>query len=194
MRPDRRALCFALLALPAAARAQAIDLATLMRRMAGRKSGEAKFSEERIVGRLDGPLTSSGTLSFTAPDRFVRHTLHPVRESMEVQGRTLVLKRGNRTRQIDMDSVPEVAPLLEAMRATLTGDAAVLQRHFRTELSGSDAQWVLRLTPLDSRLAAQVVQIELVGTAADLRSIALQLRNGDRSLMLLEPTTPGPAR
>ena len=41
--------------------------------------------------------------------------------------------------------------VLEAMRATLTGDTALLQKHFSTQLSGSDAKWVLRLQPLDDR-------------------------------------------
>jgi outer membrane lipoprotein-sorting protein len=193
--PARRRLAALLLALAAAPlQAQTFDLKTLMQRMAQRKGGEARFTEERTVKGIDGPLMSSGTLSFTAPDRFARHTLHPTKESMEVQGRTLLLKRGNRTRQMEMDMVPEVGALLDAMRATLTGDATLLQKHFGTELSGNDAKWVLRLKPRDERLARQVQQIELVGQATDLRSIELQLANGDRSLMLLEPVqAPAPA-
>lgn len=192
-RPDRRALLAATLALVVAPlHAQALDLKSLMQRMAQRPAGEARFTEERIVSGIDTPLTASGLLSFSAPDRFARHTLHPVKESMEVQGRTLLLRRAGRTRQMEMDALPEVGALLEAMRGTLTGDAALLQKHFRTELTGSDAQWILRLEPLDARLARQVVQIEVVGQAADVRSIALQLAGGDRSLMLLEPVTrPG---
>lgn len=172
------------------AHAQAFDLKALMQRMAQRPAGEARFTEERIVSGVDMPLTASGSLSFSAPDRFARHTLHPVKESMEVQGRTLILRRGGRTRQMDMDAMPEVGALLEAMRGTLTGDAALLQKHFRTALSGDEAKWVLLLKPLDARLARQVDQIEVVGQAADVRSIALQLSGGDRSLMLLEPVTP----
>ena len=174
------------------ASAQAFDLKTLMQRMAQRKSGQARFTEERTVSGIDGPLLASGTLSFAAPDRFARNTLQPTRESMEVQGRTLVLRRGGRTRQLEMDAVPEVGALLDALRATLTGDAALLGRYFRTDLSGGDAQWVLRLTPTDDRLARQVRQIELVGQGGDLRSILLQLSNGDRSLMLLEPVAATP--
>lgn len=193
--PDRRVLLLAALAACAGApsHAQALDLATLMQRMAQRKSGESRFTEERIVSGLDSPLNSSGTLSFTAPDRFARHTLHPTKESMEVQGRTLLLKRGGRTRQMEMDSIPEVAALLDAMRATLTGDLPVLKKLFRADLSGSDAKWVLRLSPLDERLQRQVRQIELVGVASDLRSIALQMSNGDRSLMLIDPLPPAAA-
>lgn len=193
--PRRRLLLIAMAGgLVAPARAQALDLKTLMQRMAQRKSGESRFTEERIVSGIDSPLTASGKLSFTAPDRFARHTLQPTQESMEVKGRMLLLKRGNRTRQLEMDTVPEVAALLDAMRATLTGDDALLQKHFRTTLSGNDAKWVLRLLPIDERLARQVQQIELVGQASDLRSIELRLTGGDRSLMLLEPLVTPAAR
>lgn len=197
MRPERQRRALLVLLLAAAAvpgHAQSFDLKSLMQRMAQRKSGEAKFTEERSVHGIEGPLLASGTLSFSAPDRFARHTLQPTKESMEVQGRTLILRRGNRTRQMEMDVVPEVGALLEAMRATLTGDAALLQKHFRTDLTGNDAKWVLRLQPLDERLARQVQQIELVGQASDLRSIELRLTGGDRSLMLLDPVQTPAAR
>lgn len=165
----------------------ALDLKTLMQRMAQRKSAEARFTEERSVAGLDGPLQSSGTLSFSAPDRFVRRTLLPRPETLALEGNMLRMERGGRTRQMTLDTVPEVAALLEAMRGTLTGDLALLNKHFRTALTGNDAQWVLALTPLDDRLARQVRSVELVGQAADLRSIELRLASGDRSLMLLDP-------
>ena len=123
--PSRRALLLLSAAWPLAAPAQPgqpLTLPALMQRMAARKAGEARFTEERTVSGIDGPLLSSGTLSFAAPDRFARHTLQPTRESMEVQGRTLVLRRGGRTRQLEIDAVPELGALLEAMRATLTGE------------------------------------------------------------------------
>ncbi|HNT38101.1 MAG TPA: outer membrane lipoprotein carrier protein LolA [Rubrivivax sp.] len=187
---DRRALLMAMALASGTAmplHAQSLDLEALMRRMAARKSGQARFTEERVVGGIDGPLRSSGTLSFAAPDRFERRNLQPVQETMLIQGRTLVLRRGTRTRQMDVDAVPELGALLEALRGTLTGDAARLQQHFRTQLTGTDAKWVLLLEPLDARLRQQLAQIEVVGRAIDVHSIALQMRGGDRSLMLLEP-------
>lgn len=190
--PGRRhALLLALLlARPAVRGADAgpFDLKALMTLLARRKSGQARFTEQRVVTGLDSPLLSSGTLAFEAPDHFVRQTLLPRPESMELQGNTLVLKRAGRTRQVTLDAVPELAALLEAMRGTLSGDAALLLRHFRASVSGDAAKWVLQLVPIDERLARQVQQIELVGQQSDLRSVALALSGGDRSLMLIEPS------
>ncbi len=184
----------ACLALLAAAPARAIDLPAVMALLAQRKSGEVRFTEERVVSSLDSPLRASGTLSFTAPDRFARHTLEPRAESMEVQGNSLVLRRGGRTRQLALDAVPELAALVDALRGTLNGDAAALQKHFAIAVSGNDAKWLLRLTPADSRLAAQVRQIEIVGQGSALRSVALQLAGGDHSLMLIDPPAKAPAQ
>ncbi len=169
--------------------AATFDLAAVMALLAQRKSGEARFTEERFVSGFDSPLRSSGMLSFTAPDRFVRQTLEPRPETMEVQGNNLVLKRGGRTRQLALDAIPEVAALVDAVRGTFSGNAAALQKHFRVAVSGSPAKWVLRLTPIDNRLLAQVMEIELVGQGPDMRSIALALGGGDRSLMLIDPPT-----
>ena len=185
---DRRswllAAAAAAVALPAHA---AFDLPTLMALLAQRKSGEAKFTEERIVSTLDSPLRSSGTLSFAAPDRFTRTTLEPRAEQIDVQGNTILLKRGGRTRQVTLDAVPELAVMVDAIRGTLAGDALALQKHFKIDVSGSAAKWGLALTPLDARLATQVRSIEIAGQNADVRSVALQLGGGDRSLMLIEP-------
>ena len=119
------------------------DLAALMGQLAQRKSGEARFTEERTVSNLDDTLRASGRLSFQAPDRFARYTEEPRPESMEVQGNQVLLKRGGRTRQMALDAIPELAALADAMRGTLNGDALALQRHFNTQVSGNAARWVL---------------------------------------------------
>jgi outer membrane lipoprotein-sorting protein len=177
------ALALALVAAPASA----IDLPTVMSLLAQHKSGEARFSEERTVTGFDSPMYASGKLTFAAPDRFARYTLEPRRESLEVQGNHVVMTRGDRTRSFTLDAMPEVGVLVDAVRGTLNGDAKSLQKHFHVEVSGEAAKWVLQLEPLDERLAAQLPSIQIVGQAADIRSIELRLAGGDRSLMLIEP-------
>lgn len=170
-----------------AAAVRPIDLEALMALLAQRKSGEARFTEERTVTGFDSPLRASGTLSFTAPDRFARQTLEPARERMEVAANQIRLERGGRVRVLALDTVPELATLVEGLRGTLGGNAALLRRHFQVRVAGHAGLWTLTLAPLDAALAAQVRQLQIVGTGADLRTVELTLGNNDRSLMVIEP-------
>lgn len=181
-------LSVALAALPShAAAADKFDLTALAALLAQRKSGEARFEETRLVSGLDGPLLSSGTLTFTAPDAFARHTLQPRAESMTVQGSVITLKRGGRSRQMTLDAVPELSTLVEAMRGTLTGDAVALQKHFTTAVAGSAQGWKLTLVPRDRALAAQVREVAIEGQRGDPRTVSLWLAGGDSSRMTIEP-------
>lgn len=184
---DRRALLLVVLATLAAPAWPAFDLPALALLLAQRKGGEARFTEERFVSGFDGPLRASGILSFSAPDRFARHTLEPLVESMSVEGNTITLKRSGRSRQMAMDAVPELSALIEAVRGTLTGNAVTLDRHFKVSVEGNAARWGLTLVPRDARLATQVRELQIVGLGSDVRSVALSLAGGDRSVMSIEP-------
>jgi hypothetical protein len=114
---------------------------------------------------------------------------------MAVEGNTLTLSRGGRNRTLALDSMPELLGLVEAMRGTLTGDGATLQRYFRSTVSGSAAKWTLDLVPMDSRLAAQVRSIRISGRASDVLGLEMEFVGGDRSAMNITPgaTAPAPA-
>ena len=176
-----------------AAPAWALDLPELMGLLSKQKSGEARFTEQRFVHGLEGPLDSRGTLSFNAPDKLVRRTLSPREETMAVEGNTLTLSRGGRNRTLTLDSMPELLGLVEAMRGTLSGDGTTLQRYFRSTGSGSAANWTLDLLPADSRLAAQVRSIRISGRASEVVGLEMEFVGGDRSVMSITPERPGAA-
>lgn len=189
-RPDRRALLLAAALALAAGPAAALDIAELMGLLAQRRSGEARFSEQRFVSGLDQTLHFAGTLSFAAPDRLARHTLTPRPESFVVEGNRLTLARGGRSRQLLLDSQPELAAMVTALRGTLSGDASALQQHFKPTVGGSAAQWSLTLVPLEDRLLAVVRQLRIEGVRSDLHTVEVQLADGDRSVMTIEPIAP----
>jgi len=176
-----------------AAPAWAFDLPELMGLLARQKSGEARFTEQRFVHGLEGPLDSRGTLSFNAPDKLVRRTLSPREETMAVEGNTLTLSRGGRSRTLTLDSMPELLGLVEAMRGTLSGDGATLQRYFRSTVGGSAGNWTLDLLPADSRLAAQVRSIRIIGRASEVTGLEMEFVGGDRSVMSITPERAGAA-
>lgn len=182
----RRGLLLAALALCASS-AWALDLPELMGLLARQKSGEARFTEQRFVRGIEGPLDASGTLSFTAPDRLARRTLSPRPESIVVEGNTLTLSRGGRTRTMALDSMPELLGMVEAMRGTLSGDSATLQRYFRSTVSGSSSGWAIELQPTDDRLAAQVRTVRISGKAGEVLGVEMEFIGGDRSVMNIVP-------
>ncbi len=197
---DRRRLLVAtLLPLCAAlARAQStaqngLDLAGLMALLARQHSGEASFVEQRFVHTLDAPLRSSGTLAFTAPDRLARRTLEPRAEAMLVEGDNLTLTRSGRTRSMQLDTMPEMLAIVEALRGTLTGNAQTLQRHFRTAVSGTADAWTLELTPLEAALASRLRSARLSGVRGEVHSVEMEMGSGDRSVTTITPMRAAPA-
>ena len=139
--------------LPVHGQAEApFDMAQLMRTLAQVKAGEATFTEKRSVAMLERTLESSGRLSFEAPDSFTRETLKPRRDRVSVVGNTVTMSQGSRSRTVALDSVPEAAVIMEAIRGTLTGNRAALEKNFSTSVSGNAQRWALELVPRDWRL------------------------------------------
>ena len=151
------------------------------------KSGEATFVETRRIEMLDRTLQSSGRLSFKAPDSFVRETLKPRHEKLAVDGNTLTMTLGERSRTMQLDASPEAAVIVEAVRGTLTGNRATLERLFETTVSGDASAWTLKLVPRDLRLRGQVSAVQVSGHEAVAREVVVQLADGDRSVMTIEP-------
>jgi hypothetical protein len=176
----------AMWSLPLCAQA-AFDLPQLTQLLSRVKSSEAVFTEKRMVSILAQTLESSGRLSFAAPDTFVRETLKPHREKMAVVGNSVTLSSGSRSRTVSLDSVPEAAVIVEAIRGTLTGNREVLERHFGATVSGSAQRWVLELVPIEPRLRELVKSVQLSGQQSLVREVTIAMADGDRSVMSIEP-------
>ena len=181
---------------PGARAAPAFDLAPLMQMLAQVKAGEATFVEKRYVTMLERTLHSSGRLSFSAPDTFVRETLKPHRDRVAVVGNEVTMSMGTRSRTVPLDSVPEAALIMGALRGTLTGNREALERHFSAVVTGTPQRWTLELVPLEPRLREQVVSVRVAGQQALVREVSVVMGDGDRSVMTIEPASmaaPAPA-
>jgi hypothetical protein len=161
--------------------------------LAERKHGRASFLEQDYFAFLERPVTSSGVLIYEAPDRFVKRTLRPRRASLELDDGLVTVRRGGRRYHFDLSSDPEVAPDLDALRATLAGDRAALERAFDVRFEGSLAHWRLTLTPRAAPIARRLRAIRIAGLREDIHSIVILESNGDRSVMTLGPPPPSPS-
>ena len=190
-RIDRRRLLVGLIAAATlTARAQTTPpfaLEQLMQLLGQVKTGEASFVEKRYVSMLERTLESSGKLTFEAPDSFMRETLKPRQERMAVVGNMVTMSIGSRSRTVPLDSVPEAAVIFEAIRGTLTGNRAALERHFAPTVSGAPARWTLELVPLMPRLRELVMSLRVSGQQAYVREVVVAMADGDRSVMTITP-------
>jgi hypothetical protein len=185
MRRRLLSVCLAVLAsLPAQAAADELDM--VMRSLAARRHGEARFVELQYLSILKKPLESSGELVYDAPDRLQMRTLEPRAEDLVLTGMVLTAQRGRTRRVLDLQSYPEVLPFVAGIRATLAGDRAALERMFRLQFSGDLSRWALDLVPLDARLATTLAEVRIVGAEDDLLQVETRRVGGDRSLMTLQ--------
>ena len=177
-----------LLPLLAAGRAEAAPLDEIMRGFAAIRASTARFAEEKTMPELDLPLPSRGTLTWRAPDFLEKHTTEPMEEILRIQGEMLTLERPQRgeRQSLSLDRAPEIRPLVEALRATLAGDAATLERHHEVSLTGTAAAWEMVLVPRSGRTRAAVQRVQLWGRGAAIRGVETQ-GGGGTTRMVIEP-------
>jgi hypothetical protein len=176
-------------AAPAAAPAPHDDFDDLMQLLAARRHGQVSFVEQEFLAMLKRPKESSGELIYEAPDRLEKRTLEPHPQTLVLDGNLMTMQRGDQTRKLDVRRFPQIAPLVMALRATLAGDRAALERAFRIDYSGTLARWNLILVPLDPQVAKNVSQVDIDGMNDDLRHVEIRQPDGDRSMLTLRAHT-----
>jgi hypothetical protein len=182
-----RSLLAALLVSPVLCLAQGWDLQALMREMAEVPSSRTRFVETRHLALLTRPLELKGSLTYERPHRLVKHVESPFDERLTVDGEALSLVNRTKGEQrfLSLREQPALRALVESVRATLAGDRAQLERHYRVEFSGTRDAWRLRLVPRDAQLRGYVESITLSGAAARVQRIEALESGGDSSVMTI---------
>jgi hypothetical protein len=181
------ACCAAAQPAPPSAPPPELSLDRLMSLLAQRQHGEVAFAETDYLALLDRPVKSSGVLLYQAPAHLEKRTLQPKQESLVLDGDQLTVRRGHRTYRMQVSAYPQVAPYVDAMRDTLAGNEAALQKVFKVALSGTLQEWKLELVPLDPGVARKVRQVTISGARDVIRSVEILQADGDRSVMTLAP-------
>jgi len=158
-----------------------LSIAQLMASLAKNPQGAATFTEKKTIA----------ILLFVAPARLEKRTLKPRAETVVLEGDTLTLERGSRKHVLQLKNYPEVAGMIESIRATLAGDRKALERVYHLALSGDTERWALVLTPLDAKVGKVIARIRMEGARDAVRSVDILQADGDSSLMTIEkPASP----
>jgi hypothetical protein len=184
-------LACASVAASAAENGPPFDLAHLLQGFASIPSSKVRFVEVRRLAALDARVTSRGILSYEAPDRLERETREPVHERYIAEGDKLTMEHelnGQRERrEFRLSDFAPLRPFILALRATLSGNLAALQRLFTPTLAGTAADWTLVLDPKRPELGSAVREIRLRGHASDVTTIEIDETGGDSSVITLSP-------
>ena len=168
------------------AASSSFDFGKLMAEFRKLTEATGQFTERKYMSMLSEPLESSGTLVYFAPDHLEKYTSKPQQERLIVDGDQITVDQGQENiRTLSVEESPEVGGLIESIRGTLSGDAPALERYFAIEFRGTDAAWVLTLTPKGKRMLALVQSIHIAGSLTSIQTIETRERNGDYSVITI---------
>ena len=144
---------------------------------------QAQFEETHYSPLLTEPLTTTGTLTFTAPSKLDKHVLQPFEERYEVDGDILVVqgRHAEKPRTLSLSEYPPLKVFVEGFRAVLRGDAKTIRQFYAPHVQGNRNRWILSLVPLDPAMRSRVESIEFQGREDTLVSIHVREGGGNYS-------------
>lgn len=144
------------------------------------------FVELRGSKLLKAPLRLVGEYRRPDQDTLVREVKSPYAETTTIrQGEATIARAGHGARTFSLSRVPELAGMQASFGALLSGDRALLERHYALAASGTTGHWTLALTPRDAAFKAKVEGIVLYGRGAELRCIETVMAGGEPQRTLL---------
>lgn len=168
-----------------AAPPEAVDAGWVLQRLARPAPMRTQFVELRGSRLLKTPLRIEGEYQRPSDDVLVRQVRLPYAETSTIRSGNVTIARGKAAKTYSLERAPELAGLQRSFGALLSGDRALLERHFRVESAGTRQRWTLRLSPRDAAMALRVRELVLHGRGAELRCIETRPVRGDVQRTLL---------
>ena len=182
----------ALCALPVAAAAWTVtDLLSVRSEVVETHAG---FVQDRHSALLSEPLRSRGRLHYRAPGYLLREIDAPFASRTVLDGDTLRMWRDGREVSMSLRRSGRAGLYARALRGVLSGRIGDIEDHFRTDLSGTEERWTLRLTlrddasSLDGRdghVVSTPPYVEIRGRRGTLRRIEVQESPTERTVMAI---------
>jgi hypothetical protein len=139
------------------------------------------FFERRMSSLYSRPLESKGTLSYKPPGTLEKLTTSPIRERVTVAADLITIQSGDSAavKVIKLEGQPNLQAFTKGLRAVMAGEIKPIRQYFDPLMTGSFAQWNLKLVPIDSALKRALKQIIVTGQGAQVRVIETTELGGD---------------
>jgi len=142
----------------------------------------AHFREEKHITLLQAPLVSEGSIYFTPPARFARHTEKPIASAMVIDGNQLQFGNAEGQESMNLGTNPVARLFADAFVMLLSGNRAGLEKMFKMQLTpkpGTANEWRLVLTPKVAPMDKMIKELELRGHGLNLEEMDVRETSGD---------------
>ena len=167
--------------------AQAFNTNALMLTLSAHPPGKATFVETKTLALLKKPIVSEGELRYEPPGKLTMVTRTPKAESTTVDGEWLTRQADGKTMRIKLDEYPEIAGMIEGIRGSLGGNRMLLEQYYHLNVTGSAADWRMRLVPKASQVGRFIKHIDVAGKGNAIGQIDILQADGDSSSMVITP-------
>lgn len=181
----RRLIC-ALITLLLACQAQAFDLQELSRQMARPAVVRGPFIQEKHLRALPLPLTSQGTFVLARDHGLLWLLKTPLQQDYRISAQGIARRDAGGWQMLPQRNAGSEQNHL--FFAVLQGDTRALERDFELQLSGTSAQWQLRLVPRSLLLKQIFTHIQISG-GAYVERIELSETQGDSTVLRMPQST-----
>ena len=181
--------------LSPAAGGDAVTLDQLMGALRTVRQVDSRYIERRTLHALRTPIETRGSLHFDAPGHLEKRSDpdgNGQSERLLIDGDRLTIDRGKAGSPIvlSLRDHPEIAVLVESIRATLAGDADALRRVFDVTTAGTPDEWQMTLVPRDAAQRDLLQWMKVSGYGRRITTIDTQDGEGDRSEMSIVELRP----
>jgi hypothetical protein len=166
-------------------------LQSIMVELSQHHSVRAEFTQERQNPALTQAQISKGALLFVLGHGMVWRVREPYQETRALTGsQSVLVDAQGQLKSIRSDrGVSQISQMLQSM---LGGNLDDVMRQFNVQADGSAAQWTLRFTPKQARVAHVLTAIQLHG-GAFLEGIRIDMQDGTRTdIRMTDPRDAGP--
>jgi hypothetical protein len=160
-----------------------LELTTVLQNVSVMPPARVGFREERHNELFKDALILTGYLEYFDTHRLRKVIESPFQEALLVDADRIEITRDGNVTTVSLNKSRALRTMLDGIKAILAGHDEQLMEVFNYELSGSENDWVMKLTPKSRRIAKQLNSLLVTGSSNAVTSFRFDLQGGEWHVM-----------
>lgn len=142
-------------------------------------SSRVSFSDSWNASYLKKPIVTRGKLIYIENKRLTKLITFPEKIEQTIIGNKLIIKRGGKTKTIDLRKNEKLATSIYALQYILDGNIEKIQSHFEVSYKESESSWELKIIPISKKSRKEIKSIRITGVGTQISVILISYDNGN---------------